>query len=277
MISLSNLNYVYKKGAVAIKNANGSIGAGIYLLLGENGAGKTTLMHLISGLLCPTSGSCDLDGEAPSQRKPSVMRRIFFLGDNMGFPARSINEMVKIHAVFYPNFDAALLKEYLGRFGMTGDEHIDKLSLGNRHKAQTAYALALNAEVTLLDEPANGLDITARQQLQTLLAESDNEKRTVIISTHTVSDFEALFDGIIMMHKGELFFALTCEAIMSKLAFVSSDTPPIVTPLYSERRINTFNYIIPADGEYYSDLDYLLLYNAMMSPESTKILSILNS
>lgn len=169
MIVLNNLTYRYRKGAEALTDVSASIGPGIHLLLGENGAGKTTLLHVMAGLLYPSSGECLIDGEDASRRLPSELSRMFFLGDNMPFPAKTINEMSRIHAVFYPGFDPVQLQENLKSFGLTGDEPIAKMSLGNRHKSQVAYALALRTDILLLDEPANGLDISAKQALQSML------------------------------------------------------------------------------------------------------------
>lgn len=263
MIILNNLTYVYRKGAEALSNASASIGGGIYLLLGENGAGKTTLLHIIAGLLYPSKGECELDGSPVSARQPETMRRIFFLGDNMKFPFISIEEMVKCHAVFYPTFDAEMLQRNLERFGMTGRERLSKLSLGNRHKAQLAYALSLRTEVLLFDEPANGLDIPSRQQLQTMIAECVNEEQTVIVSTHIVSDLRNLYDGVLVLSCGKLLLADTADSLLGRVSFTVTSVPP-VNPLYMERRFNQFHAIQRVDdAEESADIDYELLFNAL--------------
>lgn len=263
MIILNNLTYVYRKGAEALSNASASIGGGIYLLLGENGAGKTTLLHVIAGLLHPAGGECLIDGEPTSGRKPEIMRRVFFLGDNMSFPFVSIEEMTRCHAVFYPTFDAEMLNRNLQRFGMTGEERLDKLSLGNRHKAQLAYALALRTEVLLFDEPANGLDIPSRQQLQTMIAECVEPRQTVIISTHIVSDLRNLYDGVLVLSRGKLLLADTTDSLLGRVSFTVTTVPP-VSPLYMERRLNSFHAILPAgDSDESGDVDYELLFNAL--------------
>lgn len=263
MIILNNLTYVYRKGVEALSNASASIGGGIYLLLGENGAGKTTLLHVIAGLLYPSSGECLLDNSAISNRCPEDMCRIFFLGDNMDFPFVSIDEMVKCHAVFYPNFDAEMLRRNLDRFDMTGKEHFNRLSLGNRHKAQLAYALSLRTEVLLFDEPANGLDIPSRLQLQTMIAECADPGQTVIISTHIISDLRNLYDGVLVLSRGRLLLAETVDSLLDRVSFTVTSVPP-VSPLYMERRVNAFHAIMPASVETESvDVDYELLFNAL--------------
>jgi len=125
MLELRRLKFAYRKGAEALTNASASIGGGVYLLLGENGAGKTTLLHLMAGLLYPGSGECLLNGDPIAARRPSDMQRIFFLGDNMPFPGRTIDEFVKMHAQFFPTFDPQLLADILGRFGINPAERPD--------------------------------------------------------------------------------------------------------------------------------------------------------
>lgn len=263
MIILNNLTYVYRKGAEALSNASASIGGGIWLLLGENGAGKTTLLHLIAGLLYPTSGECLFDGDRMSDRLPEDMCRVFFLSDDMDFPCHTIEEMKRLHAVFYPRFDAELLRRNLERFGMTGKERLDRMSLGNRHKAQVAYALSLRTAVLLLDEPANGLDIPSRQLLQSMIAESVEPEQTVIVSTHIVSDLRNLYDGVIVLSGGRLLMADTVDRLLGKVSFTVSQIPP-VAPIYMERRFSRFHCIAAAgDNPDSGDVDFELLFNAL--------------
>ena len=246
-------------------------------MLGENGAGKTTLLHLIAGLLYPTEGECLVNGNSMTRRRPSELSSVFFLGDSMPFPAKTINEMARIHGVFYPRFNPKMLKENLASFGFTGKERLDRMSLGNRHKSQIAYALALNVDTLLLDEPANGLDINSKQSLQSMIAHCVGEEQTVIISTHTVADLQNLFDGIIVLSRGHLLLAASTGNITEKVAFVTSPIPE-VSPVYQETRINMFHSITANDGSSDSDIDYLLLYNALMKPESrSQLLQLLNN
>lgn len=273
MIEFHNLTYRYPKSTFcALSDVDASIGAGIHLLLGENGAGKTTLLHIIAGLLIPESGSLSLDGEAPCLRQPSLLQRIFFMPDTMVLPCKSVVGLEKIHAPLFPKFDGGLFRSNLQAFGLTGNETFADLSLGNRRKSVIAYALALNVDVLLLDEPANGLDITAKQVLQQMLASQISESQTLILSTHTVGDFEFLYDGLIMLSKGKLLLASSTWNISSSLQFTSSVVPP-VEPLFMEQRLGLFRAISPANHAADGHVDFTLLYNALLSPARDNILS----
>lgn len=276
MITLDKLTYTYRYGRMAINNAVATIPPGIHLLLGENGAGKTTLLRVMAGLLFPTSGTSLIDGCDMTKREPSCMKKVFFLPDSMEIPAKSIRKFVEAHSRFYPTFSAENFEENLREFGLTGHETFSGLSLGLRHKSLLAYVTALGVDVLLLDEPANGLDITAKKALRQMLARCTAPEQTVIISTHTVSDLRELYDGLIMMSHGQLLIARPTWEIAERIACVSSPIPP-VDAIFTEQGPGVFLSIIPNTGGEPSDLNYGLLYSALMSPARDRVLALLNS
>lgn len=276
MIHYSNLTFFYPSVSnAALSDVTATITPGIHLLLGENGAGKTTLLHLTSGLLRPSEGCVEIDGDTPYLREPSTLGKIFFISDTVNIPADTINAFARIHSVFFPGFDTAMFANNLSRFGQTGDEEFHSLSLGNRKKAILSYALALHTEILLLDEPANGLDITSKQIFQRLLAECVDETQTVILSTHTPSEFSCLYDGLIIISRSHLILAMPTWKISEKIAFGYSPLPPL-TPLYMEQAAGQFRYIIPAN-EAPTDVDFTLLYNALLSPVAPAVIRQLNN
>lgn len=278
MISFNDLSYRYGKKNLALDSITADIPEGIYLLLGENGAGKTTLLHLVAGLLkAIPEGACTLDGAPTALREPSVLSRTFFYSDEIPFPYRTIRQMVKHHAVFYPSFDAEMLEQNLADFEMTGNEPIDQFSLGNRKKAQLAYVLALHTDVLLLDEPANGLDITSRTKLLRMMARCVSENQTVIISTHTVWDFQNLFDGLLVLGHGRLLVNMPIWEIARRVKFVHSFTP-VEGAIYQEPDFGQFKAIVPNTGaDETTDVDFVVLYNALQSPASRNLVELLSA
>lgn len=277
MIQINNLTYRYHNGFTALSDITCTMGGGIHLLLGENGAGKTTFMHIIAGLRTPTQGSCLVYSEPSCLRLPSTMSKLFIYTDNMMLPCKNIMEYTKSHARFYPSFSMEILQECLKEFGMTGMEPLASLSFGNRRKAQMAYVIALNTDILLLDEPANGLDITAKQSLRRLLARFIGPERCVIISTHTVSDLESLFDTLTVIHKGQLVTSMPVWKITERLAFLSDMMPP-EEYVYCEQEQGLFRYITAQEqSDRPTDINYQLLYNALLSPKSNEIIQLLNT
>lgn len=277
MITLDNLSYRYGKNLVALDGISVTIPTGIHLLLGENGSGKTTLLHVIAGLrLAVPSDSCLIDGMPTASRSLPVSSETFIYTDSMTFPYKTIAEMERYHAPFYPAFNAEQLHRNLAAFGMTGREPIDRFSLGNRKKAQLAYILALRPKVLLLDEPANGLDISARDTFIRMLAENVSEEQTVIVSTHVVFDFQNIVDGVIVLNHGRLVLSMPVWEITDRIAFVSDSMPP-ANALFMQQYLGRFNAIVPNDGSVQSDIDYVVFYNALQSANRDSVLSSLLS
>lgn len=272
MLKFDNVSYCYKGDKLALKDVSATIGPGIHLLVGENGAGKTTLLHLACGLLRPTAGLCTYDGTATGVRSPYIMSRVFLLTDEAQMPARTIDECVSCHAVFYPTFSREILDDCLAEFGLKGDERLDRLSLGNRKKSMLAYCLALRTRLLMLDEPANGLDITAKKTLQRLLARHTTDEQTIIVSTHTTADLHNLYSGLIVVHQGQLLLATSVADITSRLAFVTSATAPD-TALYCETLTDGVHSILPATDELETAIDFELLYSALCTANPQNILN----
>lgn len=276
MIELNHLTYAYRRGFVAIDDVTATVSPGIHLLLGENGAGKTTLLRLIAGLLFPSSGECLIDGTDMRSRQPSAMQKVFMLPDTMEIPTQTIRKFADVHSRFYPTFSREDFEENLREFSLTGNENFNQLSLGLRHKTLLAYVIALRTEVLLLDEPANGLDITSKKALRHILARCTSPEQTVIISTHTVADLRELYDGLLVLSHGHLLLAKTSWEISNKISCIATPIPPY-EHLFMEQGAGLFNSIIINESGEPSDLNYGLLYSALMSPQRDRILDIINS
>ena len=276
MITFNNLCYRYPKGPKALSDITAAISPGIHLLLGENGTGKTTLLHIIAGLLYPTAGSVEVDGMSPRLRQPALLKQIFFLGDDMTLPGGTALAFAHTAAKAYAGFDAGLLADYLARFGLTGRERLDRLSLGNRRKSLIAVALALRTQVLLLDEPANGLDIGSKETLGRMLAEAAGDDRTIIVSTHVTHDFHNIFDGVIALRRNRLQLAATLTDILSAVAFTAGMIPP-VEAIFTHQSAGLFRSITAAGADTETDIDYNLLYMALQSDRADIITSLINS
>ena len=276
MITVNNLCYRYPKGPEALSDITAAISSGIHLLLGENGTGKTTLLHIIAGLLYPTAGSVEVDGMSPRLRQPALLEKIFFLGDDMTLPGGTALAFAHTAAKAYAGFDAGLLADYLARFGLTGRERLDRLSLGNRRKSLIAVALALRTQVLLLDEPANGLDIGSKETLGRMLAEAAGDDRTIIVSTHVTHDFHNIFDGVIALRRNRLQLAATLTDILSAVAFTAGMIPP-VEAIFTHQSAGLFRSITAAGADTETDIDYNLLYMALQSDRADIITSLINS
>lgn len=276
MIELRNITFSYtRKGSPALSGVTATIQPGVHLLAGENGAGKTTLLHIVAGLSHPTVGECLIDGQEAGADIPSEMSRTFLLEENTIFPAKTIRKFAELHSRFYPNFSQETFLSNLVAFGFSGDEPMKSLSLGNRKKTQLAYVLALGVDVLLLDEPTNALDIQSKETLRRIIATSMRDGQTIIVSTHTVSELENLFDGALMLTRSRLMFAGTEEAVSRRLAFEVSRVPDD-DAIYTEIQVGRVLSILPAmPGDIPTRIDWRLLYSALHSPQRDAVLKAL--
>lgn len=266
------MTYSYgKKLPAAITGVTAVIPEGIHLLAGENGAGKTTMLHLLAGVSRPQAGSVRVNGSDPASNRPSEMGKTFLLEENTHFPGRTIREFAQVHSTFYPGFSDRQFAENLVAFGMSGDEPMKRLSLGNRKKAQLAYVLALGVEVLLLDEPTNALDIESKQALRKMMAANLRDDQTVIVATHTVSELDKLYDGAMILTRSVLQLAATEEAVARRLAFTVTGTPD-PDALYSESQIGRALNILEATDDEDTRVDWRLLYSALHSPNRERVL-----
>ena len=263
-IKLENLSYRYRKGATdALEGLTAEIGPGMHLLMGENGAGKTTLLHLSDGLLTPTAGKCLIDGGPTQLRLASVLSRVIFMGPTTELPAKDLDELVRTHAQFYPNFSPELLAENLKAFGLDPKTPFKSLSMGSLQKLRVAYALALRTDIVLLDEPATGLDIESKAELQRMVARIIEPEQTVVVATHNVGDLERLFDGVLVLRQGQLVLAESVDEITRRYAFVTLPTVP-TDAIYAEPTIGGFRAMLE-NPDVETDIDYRLLYMAFHS------------
>lgn len=263
MIYLNNVSFSYPKGMPALVGVSATIGAGIHLLIGPNGAGKTTLLMVMAGLLQPQQGSCLVDGN-DLLSTPVARNRAFFLSEDCKFPLATIADMARLHAPFYPNFSMERLVENLAAFGLTGEEPLTAMSLGTRKKANISYALALGCDALLLDEPANGMDIDSKKALNGLLAANLRPEQAIVISTHTIAGMKMLFDSVSVIRKGHICLSAYNDEITSRWAFVHSGRH-LDEALYEEGDLGGFRAIVPNVDGIDSEIDYELLYSAVIS------------
>jgi ABC-2 type transport system ATP-binding protein len=106
MITLHNVHFQYNRRKEVFKNLDLQLEAGrIYGLLGKNAAGKSTLLRLMSGLLSPTSGNCEVNGFSSKRRQPAFLAEVFLIPEEIWLPEMKIGKYIETHAPFYPKFD----------------------------------------------------------------------------------------------------------------------------------------------------------------------------
>ena len=181
-------------------------GGSILGLIGENGAGKTTLIKSMLGITNPSGGKVTLLGTDPDHAKEDigvVMDDCFF---SEYLRVKDVNSVL---SRVYRDWDKALFRDYLDKFGLAGTKNIKELSRGMRMKLSLAAALAHKPKLLLLDEATAGLDPVVRDEiLDEFLAFVSDEDHAILISSHITSDLETAADYIAYLHQGKL---LMCD------------------------------------------------------------------
>ncbi|MGV3723793.1 MAG: ABC transporter ATP-binding protein [Actinomycetota bacterium] len=201
---------------VALDDVSLSIPAGSVLgLVGENGAGKTTLIKHVLGLLRAQSGTVRVFGREPTADPVRVLSRIGYLSENADLPGwMRVGELLRYSQAFYPTWDPEYADELRKSFGLNPRAVIRTLSKGQRARVGLTVALAYRPELLVLDEPSSGLDpIVRRDILSAIIRTIADEGRTVLFSSHLLSEVERVADQVAMMRQGRLLFCDTLDDI----------------------------------------------------------------
>ena len=193
--SVSNLNIHVKKGR-------------IYGLLGRNGAGKTTTMRMLLGLTQPTSGEVQIFGKTLVNNEKTILPRIGSLIESPGFYQNlTATENLKIFADLRGLKKAGCIKEALNLVNLPyGDKKLfSQYSLGMKQRLAIALAIMHNPHVLILEEPINGLDPIGIAEVRSFIRElCDSYGKTIIISSHILSEISLLADDIGIIDRGVL-------------------------------------------------------------------------
>jgi sodium transport system ATP-binding protein len=189
----------------------------IFGLLGANGAGKTTTLRLLATILTPTSGAATIMGYDVALQPEEVRRRLgFYSASTALYPRLTGRETLEFFARIN-HYPAGQIKErvssIIDRFGIGAyaNARVDKLSSGMKQKVSIARTIIHDPPVLIFDEPTVGLDVLNALEMQKVLGEFRDEGKTIIFSTHIMSEAERLCDRIAIIHQGKILASETLE------------------------------------------------------------------
>ena len=174
--------------------------------IGRNGAGKSTTLKSILGMVHPDAGAVRVFGMDYVENERAIRRELgVVLGGIDFYPKKKIKTITDVTRRFYNNWDEEKYRHYLELFHIDESKRVDQLSSGMKVKYMIALALSHNARLLILDEPTSGLDPVSRDELLDIFRDTvANGERSILFSTHIISDLEKCADLITYIHNGKI-------------------------------------------------------------------------
>jgi ABC-2 type transport system ATP-binding protein len=177
----------------------------VFGYLGPNGAGKSTTIALLLGLIRPSAGSARIFDLDVRRDAPAIHRRLAYVPSEANlWPTLTGAETLRFLGNVHGSVDDAYRKELVERFELVPDKKIRAYSHGNRQKVLLIAAFASRADVLLLDEPTTGLDPLMEQVFRDCLRSAHDRGQTVLLSSHILSEVEAVCDRVAMLRAGRI-------------------------------------------------------------------------
>jgi ABC-2 type transport system ATP-binding protein len=216
VLQITNLTYAYGRSE-AVHDFNLTVERGrCYGLFGRNGAGKTTTMKCLLNLLRPQRGEVRVFGMDPAKHEVEVKRSLAYVPDQVAFyPWMTVRETLDYIASFRDRWNSITERELLNRFRLDPAQMATALSKGQRTQVALIAAVCPEPDLLLLDEPTSGLDpIVRREFIETVIGayqDGDPGNRTILVSTHLISEFEGLIDEFTIMDEGRSVMTLSAD------------------------------------------------------------------
>lgn len=198
----------------------------IYGLIGRNGAGKTTLLGILTGQNTKDSGTVTY-GDQPVWENQAVLDQLCFSRELQptlfsGPNNLKISHYLRSAAIYYPGWDKEYAQKLLEEFGLNPKKKISQLSKGQMSMVTILIALASMAPMTILDEPAAGLDVVMRERFyQLLLEDFARTGRTFIVSTHIIEEAASVFENVIILDHGRILENCPTEELVDQFRYIS--------------------------------------------------------
>lgn len=191
-------------------------------LIGPNGAGKTSLIKMMMSMVYPDQGEIELFGQNNLQYQAAIKERIGYVSDeNIYYEHLTVKQMKRVVAPFYSHWDEHTYQKYQELFKLPPGKKIKDLSKGMKIKFSLAVALSHHADLLIMDEPTSGLDPIFRRELLELLSEHiQDEKKSILFSTHNTTDLDRIADYIVFINEGRIIFNEMKETLAEKYLLV---------------------------------------------------------
>ncbi len=223
VLEISNLNKQYKN--FALDNVSFSLEEGkICGFIGENGAGKSTTMKILAGITYYKEGVVHIFNKEINKLTNKEREEISFILDELNFPENiKLFQLEKVLKNIFKGWESDTFYKYLTTFGLDKTKKCRELSKGMKVKLNLSIAFSHKAKLFILDEPTNGLDPIARDEILDILNEIKNNGGSVLISSHIVEDLERICDQIVFIHEGKIILDSSKNELLNMYDYFKVD------------------------------------------------------
>jgi ABC-2 type transport system ATP-binding protein len=228
IVETDNLTKSYGRLA-ALAECSLAVEAGeVYGLLGPNGAGKTTLLRLLLGYLRPTAGSARINGLDCQRQSVRVRRQVAYLpAEASVFPHMRGRDALRFFAEIRPGGDLARSLKLAERLELDLSRRVSFMSTGMKQKLALAATLAADVPLYILDEPTANLDPTVRATVLAMVQEARAGGRTVLFSSHVLSEVEEICDRVVILRAGRLVHTQAMSQLRLQHRIVAALSGPL--------------------------------------------------
>lgn len=248
MIKIDGVSKRYDNNVESLKSISMDIKKGSVLgLIGTNGAGKSTLLRIMSGIYKADKGSVTIDGENVFENDRIKAKLSFVSDEQYLIPHFTLKDMAKLYKRFYPDFSNERFEEMCKAINLDTARKISTFSKGMKRQGEVILSICSGSEYLFFDETFDGLDPIARDFAKKMIADSVAESgRTVVLSSHNLSDIETVCDSVCLIDGGEMLLHKSIDDIVKgwhKYQMIFS------TPLESTDAFNGFATLAQISGK----------------------------
>jgi ABC-2 type transport system ATP-binding protein len=210
----------------AVRSLNLSVQAGsVCAFLGQNGAGKSSTIKMLLGIIHPTSGKGTIFGHRIDKERESLLIRervAFVAEDKRLYDYMSVSQIIRFTRSFFPRWNHTLETDLLKRFELPPERKIRQLSKGMRTKLALLLGFARGCELLILDEPTEGLDPVAIEDVLQIVVSLAAEGTTIFFSSHQIAEVEQVADHVLMIDRGKLVLDAPLDRIKEQYRHIQA-------------------------------------------------------